>query len=423
MPSSWPSRFNVLVVGAGPAGLAVAASCAEAGLQVLLVDPSLDRGLPNLYGMWVDEVELPEECYARRWSRPLVFSDADGARELTREYGHLDNERLARWLRGRFDAAGGWARRTAVVQIDVGASGGRAWTEDGDEVLTDVVIDCTGSARRFLSGSPGSAGVADVAWQTAYGIVADVDQVPWEPDQMVLMDYRSVDGSEGVPSFLYAMPLGGRRVLLEETVLAAVPAVPTEQLAGRLDRRLRALGITVNDVHHIEHVRIPMDQPLPRIPQRVVGYGAAAGFVHPATGYSVDRSLALAPDVAEVVVAGLAHGGPEEAARRAWSVVQPPSRRRAYRLARSGLKALLAFGPDAMGQFMHHFFAMPQSRWGAFLSGTSSASALATSMVHLGGYLPLPLVLKVTHLVACRGAVDFARGLVPGLEGDVRFTS
>ena len=47
------------------------------------------------------------------------------------------------------------------------------------------------------------------------------------------------------PSFLYAMPLGGGRVFLEETCLVAKPAVPFAALKRRLHRRLRAMGIQV----------------------------------------------------------------------------------------------------------------------------------------------------------------------------------
>lgn len=51
-------------------------------------------------------------------------------------------------------------------------------------------------------------------------------------------------GTEGeTPSFLYAMPLGGNRVFLEETCLVARPALPFATLKRRLERRCRALGI------------------------------------------------------------------------------------------------------------------------------------------------------------------------------------
>lgn len=63
---------------------------------------------------------------------------------------------------------------------------------------------------------------------------------------------KSQHGSNGLwgtsgetPSFLYAMPLGGSRVFLEETCLVARPALPFATLKRRLERRCAALGIKV----------------------------------------------------------------------------------------------------------------------------------------------------------------------------------
>lgn len=54
--------------------------------------------------------------------------------------------------------------------------------------------------------------------------------------------------SEEVPTFLYAMPLGGNRVFLEETCLVAKPALPFAVLKRRLQRRLDAMGVKVKKV-------------------------------------------------------------------------------------------------------------------------------------------------------------------------------
>lgn len=53
---------------------------------------------------------------------------------------------------------------------------------------------------------------------------------------------------EEVPTFLYAMPLGGNRVFLEETALVAKPALPFAVLKRRLERRLEAMGVKVTKV-------------------------------------------------------------------------------------------------------------------------------------------------------------------------------
>ena len=47
------------------------------------------------------------------------------------------------------------------------------------------------------------------------------------------------------PSFLYAMPLRGGRMFLEETCLVAKPTLPFAALKRRLHRRLAAMGVQV----------------------------------------------------------------------------------------------------------------------------------------------------------------------------------
>ncbi|MDQ2706969.1 MAG: lycopene cyclase family protein, partial [Actinomycetota bacterium] len=60
--------YDVLVVGAGPAGRAVAAACAEHGLDTGLLDPAPTRPWRATYGAWSDELpaELPLAVIASR---------------------------------------------------------------------------------------------------------------------------------------------------------------------------------------------------------------------------------------------------------------------------------------------------------------------------------------------------------------------
>ena len=411
-----PHRCDVLVIGRGPAGLAAAAACAEAGLLTLSVDPSPAPAWPNTYGVWVDEAPVPAWCLGSTWSTALAYSDQGGRRALDRSYGRIDNDALARWLHGRAEAAGATWRTGQVVALQAGPRGAIAPLADGGELVANVVVDCGGDSTRFLQ--PGQVSTSPVAWQTAHGVLAEVEGHPWAPGEMVLMDYRTVPAvtAPGPPSFLYAMPHDARTVFLEETVLAATPAVPTERLQRRLDRRLDALGIRVTATHAVEQVRIPMDAPLPRIPQPVVGFGAAAGFVHPATGYSLVRSLQQSPALARALVEGLGRGGPEEAARRAWHAIHPTTLRRSRRLARGGLRVLLDLDGRDLGAFMHHFFDMPATHWQAFLSGTAPSAALARAMFRLGLHLPSDLLLHVARVASGHGRTDLLRGLLPGLE-------
>ncbi len=72
-------------------------------------------------------------------------------------------------------------------------------------------------------------------------------------------------------------------------------------LKRRLERRLAAVGITVTKVHEEEWSYIPVGGPMPLQDQTITAFGAAANLVHPATGFSVTRSLREAPALAEQI--------------------------------------------------------------------------------------------------------------------------
>ena len=74
----------------------------------------------------------------------------------------------------------------------------------------------------------------------------------------------------------------------------------------------------------MEKVRFPVDSPRHREPG-VLGFGAAAPLVHPASGFSVATALALAPAVADAVARRLP-AGPDAALAAARAVVWPRGR-------------------------------------------------------------------------------------------------
>ena len=107
--------------------------------------------------------------------------------------------------------------------------------------------------------------------------------------RLIFMDWRPLHGLPGWPTFLYAVPLGGGRVLLEETSLARRPGLPLPELAERLRRRLLAAGLRDDDIPldepaRVEHVRFPVDTPDHRSPVGVVALGAAAPARAPRDG-------------------------------------------------------------------------------------------------------------------------------------------
>ncbi|EMS51824.1 Lycopene beta cyclase, chloroplastic/chromoplastic [Triticum urartu] len=149
--------------------------------------------------------------------------------------------------------------------------------DDGVAVPATVVLDATGFSRCLVQyDKPYNPG-----YQVAYGILAEVDEHPFDIDKMLFMDWRDSHLPEGsaikernsrVPTFLYAMPFSPTRIFLEETSLVARPGLSMDDIQERMAARLRHLGIRIRSVEEDEGCVIPMGGPLPVLPQRVPHY-------------------------------------------------------------------------------------------------------------------------------------------------------
>jgi hypothetical protein len=66
---------DVVIAGAGPAGIATAARIASQGLTVVVVDPKPLQHWPNNYGVWSDEfISMGlQDCFEREWSKANVW--------------------------------------------------------------------------------------------------------------------------------------------------------------------------------------------------------------------------------------------------------------------------------------------------------------------------------------------------------------
>ena len=74
---------------------------------------------------------------------------------------------------------------------------------------------------------------------------------------------------------------------------------------------------------------IPVGGPLPVAHQTVTAFGAAANLVHPATGYSIARSLREAPGLANAVAAILQRQQPVGVtAHDVWRALWPAEKQR-----------------------------------------------------------------------------------------------
>ncbi|KAH0707956.1 hypothetical protein KY289_013032 [Solanum tuberosum] len=288
--SAGQTVLDLVVIGCGPAGLALAAESAKLGLNVGLVGPDLP--FTNNYGVWEDEFKDLglQACIEHVWRDTIVYLDDDDPILIGRAYGRVSRHLLHEELLKRCVEAGVLYLNSKVDRI-VEATNGHSLVEcEGD-----VVIPC-----RFVTVASGAAsgkflqyelGGPRVSVQTAYGVEVEVDNNPFDPSLMVFMDYRDYVRHDAqsleakYPTFLYAMPMSPTRVFFEETCLASKDAMPFDLLKKKLMLRLNTLGVRIKEIYEEEWSYIPVGGSLPNTEQKTLAFGAAASMVHPATGH------------------------------------------------------------------------------------------------------------------------------------------
>lgn len=369
-----------MIVGAGPAGWSLAAALRREGVDVTLVAPAPHAPWPARYGAFVDELERVACPAAFVWPDTVVRTDARTLR-LGRAYASVDSEALrAKLVR---EAAG-----TRVVEDTVEIAPGVA--KGRDVYRGDFVVDARGAS-------------AGEAAQVAYGVdipmPADVEGV--DREAATLMDFTAVDdasetGGPGAsePTFLYALPRGDR-VFVEETSLVGRPPMSIDALRAKLARRLARLGLGLDDARDEERCLIWMDVPPPSRDVEVVPFGAAAGFVHPATGYSIVRTLEAAPAVAAAIARG---GGVEAAVDAMW----PVALRRARALQDAGRTLLMDLDKTDTARFFEAFFATED--WPAYLAAGASDQAVARAMAAVFRTAPWTLKWQASRTFLRSGA-------------------
>jgi lycopene beta-cyclase len=352
-------RVDVLVVGGGPAGLALAAACGRRGLVTGVLDPSPERTWTATYGIWSRELppDLPASVVAARAAgRAIALTEHD----LGWEYAVLDVPALHAHLTAQLSGV-----RVHTGRAVGSPERGVLALADGTQLRASVIVDAAGRWRP----QDRTAAERIPAEQTAYGVIVDEDAVAplVTPGNALFMDWRADHGETGWPTFLYAIPLGGGAVLVEETSLARRPGLPLATLRRRLHARLARHGIVVPKDARSEKVSFRVDHPRHRR-SGVLGFGAAAPLIHPATGFSVAASLSLAPQVADAIATHLP-AGPDRALAAAQATVWPPAAKVVHRMRRIGLEALLRMPPSEIPGFFEQFFMLPDAHRWTYLTG------------------------------------------------------
>lgn len=266
-----------------------------------------------------------------------------------------------------------------AIRVDEKAKAAAVTLDDGRRIEARAVVDATGTGVL----TPKKRQRVRAA-QTAWGVFVRGHDPGLAPGDALWMDWSPADDDAadgGPPSFLYALAGDDGTILFEETSLAARPAMSSAMLRARLWHRLQRRRTHVDEVLGTEEVWIPLDSQRPA-PSLVAAVGAAAGLVHPMTGYSVAHALAAAPDIAQVLADGLeSNKSARSIAADVDALLWSPAAIRRRSLQDLGMKTLLSLDAAGIDAFFHQVFALPLVQWRAFLDGDVDPQVLESSML------------------------------------------
>lgn len=395
-PSPEPHRFDVAVVGLGPAGRMLAHRAATAGARVLAVDPVPERPWTQTLAGWEEQLPewVPAAARGARAHAPEIR--ADDRYPIAHDYVVLDNEALR-----------------AALPLDHVRVEARAVTDAELAGLpARVVVDARGSRPapdRPDSTRPHANPYADerVPLQRAFGVrVSAAEAAPVLADaEAVLMDWRPCNGERRwgriTPTFLYVIPLPDGGYLLEETCLAGLPGPDHDSLRRRLRERLRHHGVRLSALETadrsikapdsgqggvFEYVTIPMLQAPRRTAgpgaDRVVRFGSAGAQHNPVTGYSVFASL----------------GGVDRVVERLAGGAPMPSPRLTPLVRRVAQRAVLRLAPDQVMALFDAFGRLPADRQRAVFDPAAGAGEVLAAFA--GQFWRMPPASKAALIAA-----------------------
>ncbi len=341
----FPHKFDVIVVGAGPAGCSSAYLLAKAGLRVLLVERGRSAGSKLLWGgkayaQPIREVwpELDKEAPIHRWVTRERFSFVWGDRVLTIEYklgrsvaftSYLPE--LVSWMARKAESAGALLVEDVRVDEIVVENGRVVGVRSGSDIVrADIVIDAEGVNRMLLE-KLGLAERLNVNSSVALGVKETLSL-----DPRLIEERFNLDKGEGL-AWLVAgditrgLPGGGFIYTMRDSISIGlvIPIGPAARAAeeGTLKEHVSELIESFRlhpyfnrfwrEADVIEYGgRMTLEGGLSMMPKRLYApgllvVGDAAGFLVN-TGYTirgVDTAVYSGKLAAETVIEALNKGG------------------------------------------------------------------------------------------------------------------
>jgi lycopene beta-cyclase len=401
--------LDVLILGAGPAALTIAAELCDRTLNIATLAPHAPtEPWPNTYGIWHDELAALNltELLRYQWADSTAFFGPSETK-LNRTYGLFDKAKLQAYLLERCHQGHCTSHLGKAAQINHHADHSQVITEAGTSLNARLVIDATGHHSTLVKRPEEGA----IAYQAAYGIVGTFSAPPVRDGQFVLMDYRddhlSATEKQTTPTFLYAMNFGDGTFFLEETSLAAAPAIAFDLLKARLQKRLAHQGIEVTQIFEEEYCLFPMNLAMPDLHQPIVAFGGAASMVHPASGYMIGGLLRRAPRMADAIAQAMQNSTatPQQLAQQAWQALWPTEHLQKYYIYRFGLEILMGYNNPQLCEFFNTFFALSQPEWAGFLADGLSTPALIGAMLKLFAKAPMKTRLSLMGSILGHGSL------------------
>lgn len=373
------ARPDVVVLGLGPAGRALAGRLAAQGARVLAVDPRPERRWHQTYGGWLHQLPgwLPPEVVGA--IAPRTELRGHGRHRLLDSYLVLDTAALQQALR-----LDGVEVRSGAVDLA------------GAAALAPVVVDARGSWPVGEGRAPASVPV-----QTAHGVALEPDDAACvlAGADAVLMDWRPYHGGAGwgsePASFCYVIPLPDGRVLAEETCLAGAPPLTPDLLQARLSERLARHGVDPAAVAAAPSERVWIPLLAAARPAGTNRFGAGGHQLNPVSGYSVMASLRSADAAARSL---LQHG----------KLPRTPRGTRALRV--TALRAVTRLGGDQTMELFDAFGRLGAERQTDVLDPAADAPRLLAALGSQAGRMRphhFPGLVRAT-----------AGGLTPGASTD-----
>ncbi len=273
-------HYDVLIVGAGPAGSSTAKIVAQQGLKVLIVDRKRTIGEPVQCAEFVpqlltQEVSIPEDCIAKEVKSMITYFP-DGSSYRTQSPGFILNRAL-------FD-------RTLIIEaLKVGAE---LWVNTrfiGFSNNCALVIksnDRIEVEAKVIVGADGPISVVGkTIGQKNKDLILGLEyQVPIVNDMDTTEVYFSKDFTGGYawlfPKKLYANV--GAGIKLQKDCSKGLRSI-----LNQFVEKLAKAGKIINSPVSMISGLIPVGGPLKTVKKNIILVGDAAGQTHPITGAGI----------------------------------------------------------------------------------------------------------------------------------------